>query len=89
MKIMASGNEAKKAHDMALLLREQYPRTEYAVFAALTGAKAAFEIHNRFIRNDEIPKLLRRAAGVGWAWPSCQPGPCRRVQHRRETYQSL
>jgi predicted negative regulator of RcsB-dependent stress response len=38
-----AGGESKKVQDMALAITQQYPRTEYAVFAALAGAKAAAE----------------------------------------------
>ena len=37
------GKELKKVQDIAVLLVEKYPRTSYAAFAALAGAKAAFE----------------------------------------------
>src|ERR1035437_5109974 len=39
----AGAGEQKKAQDMAVILMQQYPRTEYAVFAALAGARAALE----------------------------------------------
>lgn len=35
--------EQKKAQDIAAVLVERYPRTGYATFAALAGAKAAFD----------------------------------------------
>lgn len=37
-----SGNQ-KKVQDIAAMLAEKYPRTGYAAFAALAGAKAAFD----------------------------------------------
>lgn len=35
--------EQKKVQDIAAVMVEKYPRTNYAVFAALAGAKAAFD----------------------------------------------
>ena len=35
--------EQKKAQDIAAVLVEKYPRTNYAAFAALAGARAAFD----------------------------------------------
>ena len=37
------GGEPQKVQDIAALLAEKYPRTGYAAFAALAGAKAAFD----------------------------------------------
>ena len=37
------GGEQKKIQDIAAVILEKYPRTSYAVFAALAGAKAAFD----------------------------------------------
>lgn len=37
------GGEPKKVQDIAAVLTEKYPRTGYAAFAALAGAKAAFD----------------------------------------------
>lgn len=39
----AGGKELKKVQDIAAVLAEKYPRTSYAAFAALAGAKAAFD----------------------------------------------
>ncbi len=38
-----SGGNQKKVQDIAVVLAEKYPRTGYAAFAALAGAKAAFD----------------------------------------------
>jgi len=71
------GNDQKKVQDIAAILAEKYPRTSYAAFAALAGAKAAFEsgdaagartrlqwvIENA--REDEMREIARlRLAGV-------------------------
>lgn len=39
----AGSGDLKKAQDIAAVLVEKYPRTGYAMFAALAGAKAAFD----------------------------------------------
>ncbi len=39
----AAAGEQKKVQDIAAALTEKYPRTGYAVFAALAAAKAAFD----------------------------------------------
>jgi predicted negative regulator of RcsB-dependent stress response len=39
----AGGGDQKKVQDIAAILAEKYPRTNYAAFAALAGAKAAFD----------------------------------------------
>ena len=71
------GKDQKKVQDIAAILAEKYPRTSYAAFAALAGAKAAFEsgdaagartrlqwvIENA--REDEMREIARlRLAGV-------------------------
>ena len=37
------GSDQKKVQDIAAMLAEKYPRTNYAVFAGLAGARAAFD----------------------------------------------
>lgn len=37
------GDDPKKVQDIAAVMAEKYPRTGYAAFAALAGAKAAFD----------------------------------------------
>jgi predicted negative regulator of RcsB-dependent stress response len=39
----AGSGELKKVQDIAAVIVDKYPRTSYAVFAALAGAKAAFD----------------------------------------------
>src|SRR5258705_10926136 len=39
----AAGGEPKKVQDIAAVLAAKYPRTGYAAFAALAGAKAALD----------------------------------------------
>lgn len=71
------GSDQTKVQDIAAILAEKYPRTSYAAFAALAGAKAAFEsgdaagartrlqwvIENA--REDEMREIARlRLAGV-------------------------
>jgi predicted negative regulator of RcsB-dependent stress response len=43
LKQAADSNDAKKAGDIAAAVMERYPRTGYATYAALAGARAAFE----------------------------------------------
>jgi len=71
------GNDQKKVQDIAAILAEKYPRTSYAAFAALAGAKAAFESGDATgartrlqwvtenAREDEMREIARlRLAGV-------------------------
>ena len=39
----AAGGEQKRVQDIAAVLTEKYPRTAYAEFAAMIGARAAFD----------------------------------------------
>ena len=43
LQVAAGSGEQKKVRDIAAVLVEKYPRTGYAAFAALAGAKAAFD----------------------------------------------
>ena len=53
----AGNNEPKKVQDIAGIITDKYPRTGYAVFAALAAAKAAFD-------SADLPAAKRRLQWV-------------------------
>jgi predicted negative regulator of RcsB-dependent stress response len=73
LKQAADSGDAKKAGDIASAVIEKYPRTGYAAYAALAGAKAAFE-------SGDLPAAKTR---LQWAIDHARDDPTRDIARLR------